>query len=136
VGGMSIDRKVLEKMKFPPCMAACPASVWARDYINAIERGDFAEALRIEVRDNPFAAVCGRICTRTCEIYCTRGRVDEPVAIRALKRFIADWASRHNELGVEGVEGATTYRVMYYDLLNPPLLKHLIYFLSVISEGI
>ena len=102
---MRVSREVIERMKVPPCKAACPAGVDARDYINLIREGKFLEALKVELRENPLPAVCGRICPRPCEVYCTRGREDEPVAIRALKRFLADWALEH---GVVGVDGANT----------------------------
>jgi len=77
----------------PPCQAACPIQMDVQGYVAAISRGDLQEADRIIRRTNPFPSVCGRICTRECEFVCRRGqKVDEPVAIRVLKRFAADRA--------------------------------------------
>ncbi len=84
----------------PPCQAACPIHMDVQGYVAAIARGDVQEADRIIRRTNPFPSVSGRICTRECEIVCRRGQsVDEPVAIRALKRFAAD--RRENSLQPE-----------------------------------
>lgn len=74
----------------PPCQAACPIRTDVRGYVSEIARGDAEEAIRIIRRVNPLPSVCGRICTRLCEKACRRAQVDEPVSIRALKRFAAD----------------------------------------------
>ena len=75
----------------PPCQAKCPIHMDVQGYVAAVARGDVQEADRIIRRTNPFPSVCGRICTRECESVCRRGKsVDEPVAIRALKRYAAD----------------------------------------------
>jgi len=74
----------------PPCQAACPIHTDVRAYVSAISRGDVESAIRIIREVNPFPSVCGRICTRACELACRRGQVDEPIAIAALKRFAAD----------------------------------------------
>ncbi len=77
----------------PPCQAACPVHMDVHEYVDAVARGDELAAVRIIHRTNPIPSVCGRICTRDCESVCRRGqKVDEPVAIRALKRFAADHA--------------------------------------------
>jgi len=73
-----------------PCQAACPIHTDVRGYISAIARGDAEEAIRIIRQVNPLPSVCGRICTRLCEKACRRAQVDEPVSIRALKRFAVD----------------------------------------------
>ncbi len=76
-----------------PCQAACPIQMDIPGYVAALSRGDLREADRIIRLTNPFPSVCGRICTRECETACRRGQnVDEPVAIRDLKRFAADKA--------------------------------------------
>ena len=75
----------------PPCQVACPAGVDAYGYITLISQGKFREALEVLRQTMPFAGVCGRVCTRPCEIACERVNVDEPVAIRWLKRFMADY---------------------------------------------
>jgi NADPH-dependent glutamate synthase beta subunit-like oxidoreductase/ferredoxin len=76
--------------KGPPCQAACPVSTEAWRYVQMIADGRASEAFGIARDPNPFALVCGRICTHPCETACKRGAVDEPVAIRALKRAAAD----------------------------------------------
>ena len=78
-----------------PCQNACPAGVEVPLYIDAIRRGDYANAVRIIREDNPFPAVCGRVCTHPCESKCQREQIDEPIAIRALKRFAADYDMKH-----------------------------------------
>jgi heterodisulfide reductase subunit A len=82
---------VIEKRGYPPCRAACPAGVNAQGYIALISRGKFKEAVEVVRRTMPFPAVCGRVCNRPCELDCERGKLDEPIAIRALKRFIGDY---------------------------------------------
>lgn len=74
----------------PPCMVACPVHTDVRGYIQAIARGDFEAAYAIAREPNPFVYVCGRICAQPCEEQCRRGKVDEPMAIRALKRFVTE----------------------------------------------
>ena len=72
------------------CQAACPAGTNARAYVLAIARGEYERAYRIARQCNPFASVCGRVCSAPCEAACRRGDVDAPVAIRSLKRFVAE----------------------------------------------
>lgn len=74
----------------PPCMAACPASTNARRYIEHLTHGEALKAFEEASRTNPFAASCGRICTRPCETACRRGEVDEPIQIAYLKRLAGD----------------------------------------------
>ena len=62
----------------------------AQGYVALVAAGRFDEAYRVAAEPNPFPSVCGRICTHLCETACARGTVDEPVAIAALKRFVAD----------------------------------------------
>jgi heterodisulfide reductase subunit A len=81
----------IDKRGYPPCRAACPAGVDAQGYIALISQSKFKEALELFRRTQPFAGVCGRVCTHPCETDCERGQVDEPVAIRSLKRFMADY---------------------------------------------
>jgi len=84
----------IDKRGYPPCRAACPAGVNAQGYIALISQGKFKEALEVLRKTMPFAGVCGRVCTHPCEIDCEREKVDEPVAIRSLKRFMADYEIR------------------------------------------
>jgi len=80
-----------------PCENTCPANINVPGYVSLIAAGRFQDAYNLVMQENPFPAVCGRICTRPCERKCRRGTVDEPVAIRELKRFAADYAFK-NEL--------------------------------------
>ncbi len=82
---------VITKNGKSPCSVACPAGVNAHGYVALISKGKFKEALEVLRRTMPFAGVCGRVCTHPCESDCERGKVDQPIAIRALKRFMADY---------------------------------------------
>ena len=73
-----------------PCKAACPAHVPVQGYLKLAAQGRYTEALELIKKENPFPAVCGRICNKRCEDECTRASVDEAVAIDEVKRFIAD----------------------------------------------
>ena len=88
------NASVIDKRGYPPCRVACPAGVNAQGYVALISQGKFKEALEVVRRTMPFAGVCGRVCTHPCEIDCERGKVDEPMSIRALKRFIADYETK------------------------------------------
>ena len=80
----------IEKLGVAPCRDACPAGQRAQGYIALIHEGRWADAMRVIKMDNPFPGICGRICNHPCEIACNRGQVDEPINIRALKRFVTD----------------------------------------------
>ena len=73
-----------------PCKSTCPAHISVQGYIKLAALGKYKEALELIKKENPFPAVCGRICPHNCESECTRGHLDEPVAIDDIKRFIAD----------------------------------------------
>src|SRR5512135_2453636 len=73
-----------------PCMAACPVHTEAGRYVGLIEEGKFREAYHVARRPNPFASICGRVCAAPCETSCRRGTLDQPIAIRALKRFVCE----------------------------------------------
>jgi heterodisulfide reductase subunit A len=81
----------VDKRGQPPCRVTCPAGVNACAYVTMIGQGKFKEALEILRRTMPFAGVCGRVCTHPCETECERGKVDEPISIRFLKRFMSDY---------------------------------------------
>lgn len=91
---MTTYRAVLPDMDFyqqaVACQAACPVRTDARAYVNAIARGEMERAYLIARETNPFASTCGWVCGAPCEAACRRGKIDEPVAIRALKRFVND----------------------------------------------
>ncbi|MGD9078927.1 MAG: FAD-dependent oxidoreductase [Desulfobacterales bacterium] len=82
---------VIDKMGRAPCSHACPAGIHVQGYVALIAQGRFQEALDLVREAIPFPGICGRICTQPCEVNCRRKEVDQPVAIRQLKRFIADW---------------------------------------------
>jgi NADH-quinone oxidoreductase subunit F len=73
------------------CINACPADVDVPSYVALIAQGRYAEGLEIHRRTNPFPLVCGRVCPAFCESRCRRGDIDEPIAIRDVKRFMADY---------------------------------------------
>ena len=73
-----------------PCKTACPAHIAVQGYLKLAAQGRYTDALELIKRENPFPAVCGRICNKRCEQECTRASVDEAVAIDEVKRFIAD----------------------------------------------
>ena len=73
-----------------PCKAACPAHVPVQGYLKKAKEGKYREALELIKTQNPFPAVCGRVCNKRCEDACTRGTVDQPVSIDAVKKFVAD----------------------------------------------
>ncbi len=72
-----------------PCKTACPANISVQGYLKMAAQGRYTEALALIKEKNPFPAVCGRICNRPCEDACTRGIVDQPIAIDDIKNFIA-----------------------------------------------
>jgi heterodisulfide reductase subunit A-like polyferredoxin len=80
----------IEKRGIAACRDACPAGQRAQGYIALIREGRWDDAMRVIKMDNPFPGICGRICNHRCEDACNRGSVDEPINIRALKRFVTD----------------------------------------------
>jgi len=72
------------------CQHACPVHTNACGYVTAIAEGRYEEAYRLARATNPFASICGRVCGAPCEVNCRRAEVDDPVAIRALKRFATE----------------------------------------------
>ncbi len=73
-----------------PCMSACPVHTESGRYVALVEEGKYKEAYHVARRPNPFASICGRICAAPCEAACRRGQIDQPIAIRALKRFVCE----------------------------------------------
>ena len=80
----------IEKKGVAPCRNACPSGQRAQGYIALIREGRYDDALRVIKEDNPFPGICGRICNHRCEDACNRRLLDQPVDIRALKRFVTD----------------------------------------------
>lgn len=73
-----------------PCKTACPAHIAVQGYLKLAKEGRYDDALALIKKDNPLPAVCGHVCNRRCEDACTRGTVDEAVAIDEVKRFLAE----------------------------------------------
>jgi len=80
-----------------PCENSCPANVNIPGYLSLIAAGRFIDAYNLIRQENPLPAICGRICTHPCERRCRRGTVDEAIAICDLKRFVSDYAMKHEE---------------------------------------
>jgi indolepyruvate ferredoxin oxidoreductase alpha subunit len=104
IGKGAIPEELLPKYeeKTAPCQAACPVQVDARGYVALISEGKFDEALALVREKNPFPGITGRVCSRPCEKVCRRDKVDQPVAINLLKRFLAD---REGQLNVDTTPG-------------------------------
>ncbi len=84
------NRKEVLDSGTSPCKTKCPAHIAIPGYIKLASMGKYKEALELIKHENPFPAVCGRICPKSCETECTRGEVDDPVAIDDIKKFIAE----------------------------------------------
>jgi NADPH-dependent glutamate synthase beta subunit-like oxidoreductase len=84
------NRKNVVDTGTSPCKTACPAHIAVQGYIKLAAQGKYTEALELIKTENPFPAVCGRICPKGCESECTRGDIDEPIAIDEIKKFIAE----------------------------------------------
>ncbi|WP_439100016.1 FAD-dependent oxidoreductase [Clostridium boliviensis] len=84
------NRKDVSEEGTSPCKTACPAHISVQGYIKLAASGRYREALELIKKENPFPAVCGRICPHACESECTRGDIDDPVSIDEIKKFIAD----------------------------------------------
>jgi NADPH-dependent glutamate synthase beta subunit-like oxidoreductase/NAD-dependent dihydropyrimidine dehydrogenase PreA subunit len=84
-------RPVIDKRRQPLCQANCPLGVNVQGYVALVRVGRFREALDLIRRDNVLPGICGRVCTHPCEVACRRGELDEPLAIKDIKRFVADY---------------------------------------------
>ena len=85
--------------ELPPCQAACPVNLETRDYVRLIGEGKYFDALDVIREDLPFPGIIGRICHHPCEGACVRGeKLDEPVSLCALKRFVADYEAGKREI--------------------------------------
>ncbi|UCC90923.1 MAG: FAD-dependent oxidoreductase [Dehalococcoidia bacterium] len=91
-----IDKKcpaaVCQALFRAPCQHACPVELDIPGYVTLIKEGNFVEAYRLIKQRNPLPAVCGRVCHHPCEFKCNRAQIDEPIAIKDLRRFVADCA--------------------------------------------
>lgn len=75
----------------PPCQNACPLQMDIREYVNLVSQGKIMEALQVIRTGNPFPSICAYVCTHPCEEACRRSQVDNPIAIRSLKRFAVEF---------------------------------------------
>jgi len=89
------EKKCPAAVWISPCQHTCPVGINIPKYVAHIAAGEYHEAINTIRERNPFPAICGRICNHPCEFRCRRGELDEPVDIRALKRFAADWYFDH-----------------------------------------
>lgn len=85
-GCMAIDKEGK-----PPCANTCPGGIHVQGYVALVAQGRFQEAIDLVRAAIPFPGICGRVCTHPCEFNCRRAEFDKPVAVRLLKRFVADW---------------------------------------------
>ncbi len=96
----SVTRRILREYTLEdcttPCQRACPAGINIKEYIRQITLGNYEKSIQVIKERLPFPGVIGRICPRPCEDQCRRQYVDEPVAIDALKRFVADYEKENN----------------------------------------
>jgi len=95
-----VDKKcragVCASLFYAPCVNACPAEVDVSRYIAYMGDGKLKEAYLVHMENNPFPSVCSRVCPAFCERPCERGKFDEPIAIREVKRLFSDWANEVN----------------------------------------
>ena len=86
-----------------PCKVACPAHIAVEGYIKMVKEGRFRDALALIKKDNPFPAICGRVCNKRCEAACTRGKIDEAVAIDDIKKFVAELDLQSNTIYIPDI---------------------------------
>jgi NADPH-dependent glutamate synthase beta subunit-like oxidoreductase/NAD-dependent dihydropyrimidine dehydrogenase PreA subunit len=84
------NRKNVVDTGTSPCKTACPAHISVQGYVKLAAQGRYKDALELIKHENPFPAVCGRVCPRKCEDECTRADIDDPVAVDEIKKFIAE----------------------------------------------
>lgn len=102
----------LDKRPISPCRQSCPLGVNAQAYLALTAAGRYEEALEVVRRDNPLPGVCGRICSHPCEQACRRGELDEPLAIRDIKRFLFDYEAEQASASLpEPTKAPTGYKV-------------------------
>jgi uncharacterized 2Fe-2S/4Fe-4S cluster protein (DUF4445 family)/NADPH-dependent glutamate synthase beta subunit-like oxidoreductase len=105
------EAEAAEMGGYPPCKVACPAGINGQDFLYFIAQGKFEEALEEVRRAMPFPGVCGRVCTRPCEPECERNKVDEPLSLKALHRFVADYERKKGRVRAVPIEKTKESRV-------------------------
>jgi formate dehydrogenase (NADP+) beta subunit len=88
--GVRRTQRIYHTRVTAPCVEACPERLDIPRYIDLIKSGRYTESLSVIHEKNPLASVCGRVCVRFCEFSCRRGKLDDPVSIKHLKRFVSD----------------------------------------------
>ena len=89
--GFRVNRVLVDEATgTAPCKTACPAHLPIQGYVKLAAQGKYGEALELIKKNNPFPAICGRVCNRRCEDACSRGCLDDPIAIDDIKKFIAE----------------------------------------------
>ena len=96
-----------------PCQAACPVRTDAGRYVQLIGRGEYKEAYLTARSPNPLASICGRVCAAPCEDRCRRGKIDAPISIRALKRFVTE------KYGAESMRPDTQEELIFHGASEP-----------------
>ncbi len=91
------NKYAISKLGVAPCYAECPISGNASGYVALTAAGKYEEAFKVASENNPFPAICGRVCEHPCEQNCNRGNLDGSVAISYIKRFLADWSEKHGK---------------------------------------
>ncbi|MCL6580298.1 MAG: FAD-dependent oxidoreductase [Firmicutes bacterium] len=100
-------KAVIERRGSSPCVFACPAGIKAHGYVSLVRSGKYDEAFRLILESTPFVGSLGRACFAPCEAECTRGRLEGPLPIRRLKRFIADVYYENHPVVDEGAGDRT-----------------------------
>jgi heterodisulfide reductase subunit A len=98
------NKYTIDKRGHSPCRIACPAHVNIQAFVGLLKEQRFDEALEIYRKNSPFAGTLGRVCTNPCQNECERGRYDEPITIRALHRFLADYEREQGRPTVRRIE--------------------------------
>ena len=91
--------QVCPRLSPSPCQSGCPAGIDVPSYVALISQGRYAEALELIREDNPLPSVCGYVCPAPCETMCRRGDADQAIAIKTLKRFVADFTRQQGSSG-------------------------------------
>jgi len=125
-----INRKVSFSTGTSPCKAECPAHIGVQAYIKLASEGRYGEALELIKKENPFPAVCGRICSKRCEAGCTRNGLDEPVAVDDIKKFIGvECTIFHGDTRVATTIEKDGKRAVGTKMDNPAVIR------AVLDEG-
>jgi heterodisulfide reductase subunit A len=98
------NKYTIDKRGHSPCRIACPAHVNVQAFVTLLKQERLDEALEMYRRNSPFAGTLGRVCTNPCQNECERGKHDEPISIKALHRFLADYERTHDKIPIASIE--------------------------------